>query len=38
LGKNSLNEMAMATPAIAGDSLYIRTATRIYKIAKTAGR
>jgi outer membrane protein assembly factor BamB len=37
LGKNSLNEMAMATPAIAGDSLYIRTATRIYKIAKTAG-
>ena len=38
VGKNSLNELARATPAIAGDSLYIRTATRIYKIAKTAGR
>jgi outer membrane protein assembly factor BamB len=38
LRKNSLNEMAMATPAIAGDSLYIRTASRIYKIARTSSR
>jgi hypothetical protein len=38
LGKNSLNEMAMATPAIAGDALYIRTASKVYKIARTTGR
>jgi outer membrane protein assembly factor BamB len=37
LGKNSLNEMAMATPAIARDSLYIRTASKVYKIAHAAG-
>jgi len=37
-GKNSLNEMAMATPAIAGDALYIRTASKVYKIARTTGR
>jgi outer membrane protein assembly factor BamB len=33
LGKNSLGEMAMATPAIAGDSLIVRTATRLYRIS-----
>lgn len=38
LGKNSLNEMIMATPAIAGDALYIRTASKVYKIAKPANR
>lgn len=38
LGKNSLDEFVMATPAIAGDSLYIRTATKVYKIAQPAGR
>jgi outer membrane protein assembly factor BamB len=38
LGKNSLNEMVMATPAIAGDALYIRTASKVYKIARPAGR
>lgn len=31
-GKNSLDEMCMATPAIAGKSLYIRTATKLYRI------
>jgi len=29
---NSLDEMALATPAIAGDRLLIRTATRVYSI------
>ena len=33
LGKNPLNEMCMATPAIARDSLIIRTASKIYRIA-----
>ena len=30
LGKNSLDEMCMATPAIAGDRLLIRTLTKLY--------
>ncbi len=34
VGKNSLDEFVMATPAMAGDSLYIRTATKVYRIAK----
>ena len=33
LGKNSLDEMCMATPAIANGSLIIRTAGRVYRIA-----
>ncbi len=36
LGKNSLNEMCMATPAIAGGSLIIRTLTKLYRIEKQA--
>jgi outer membrane protein assembly factor BamB len=32
LGKNSLEEMCMATPAIAGSSLIIRTLSKIYRI------
>jgi outer membrane protein assembly factor BamB len=35
LGKNSLDEMCMATPAIARGSLLIRTASKLYRIAKT---
>jgi outer membrane protein assembly factor BamB len=35
LGRNSLDELCMATPAIARDSLLIRTATRLYRIRKT---
>jgi len=35
LGKNPLDEMCMATPAIARGSLIIRTASRLYRIAKT---
>jgi outer membrane protein assembly factor BamB len=37
LGKNSLNEMCMATPAIAGSSLIIRTASKLYRITKGGG-
>jgi outer membrane protein assembly factor BamB len=32
VGKNSLNEMCMATPALAGNSLLIRTLTKLYRI------
>ena len=34
LGRNSLNEMALASPAVAGGSLFIRTATKLYRISK----
>jgi outer membrane protein assembly factor BamB len=34
LGKNPLNEMAMASPAIARGSLFIRTQSKLYRIAK----
>jgi outer membrane protein assembly factor BamB len=33
LGTNPLNEMIMATPAIAQDSVVLRTATHLYRIA-----
>jgi outer membrane protein assembly factor BamB len=36
LGKNSLGEMCMATPAIARGSLIIRTASKLYRITKGA--
>jgi outer membrane protein assembly factor BamB len=38
LRKNSLNEMCMATPAIAGDSLIIRTARHLFCIRNTASQ
>lgn len=38
LGKNTLNEMALASPAITADSLYIRTQSRLFKIAKQVPR
>ena len=34
LGKNSLDEMALATPAIARGSVIIRTQSKLYRIAK----
>jgi outer membrane protein assembly factor BamB len=34
LGKNSLDEMCMATPAIVRGSLILRTASKLYRIAK----
>jgi outer membrane protein assembly factor BamB len=33
IAKNDLGEMSLASPAIAGDAIYIRTETRLYKIA-----
>jgi hypothetical protein len=34
LGKNSLNEMALATPAVSNGSLFIRTVSKLYRITK----
>jgi outer membrane protein assembly factor BamB len=34
LGKNSLNEMTLATPAVANGSLIVRTASKLYRIAR----
>jgi outer membrane protein assembly factor BamB len=34
LGRNPLGEMTLATPAVANGSLIIRTATRLYRIAR----
>ena len=34
LGKNSLDEMSMATPAMTRGSLIIRTASKLYRIGK----
>jgi outer membrane protein assembly factor BamB len=36
IGKNSLNEMTLATPAIAHGSLLVRTASKLYRISKSA--
>ena len=36
LGKNSLNEMTLATPAVARGSLIIRTASKLYRIARSS--
>jgi outer membrane protein assembly factor BamB len=34
LGKSSLNEMALASPAIARGSVFVRTASKLYRIAR----
>ncbi len=36
LGKNSLGEMTLASPAVSGDSLILRTASKLYRISKRA--
>ena len=38
LGRNSLAEMTLASPAVAGGSLIMRTATKLYRIARAAAR
>jgi outer membrane protein assembly factor BamB len=38
LGKNSLNEMALATPAVAHGSLFIRTQSLLYRIGRRTGQ
>ncbi len=37
LGVNSLDELVMATPAVARGSLFIRTQSRLYRIQQEAG-
>ena len=37
LGTNPLNEFTMATPAIAHRSLFIRTASKLYRITAAEG-
>jgi outer membrane protein assembly factor BamB len=37
IGKNSLDEMCMATPAVVRGSLIIRTASKLYRISKGGG-
>ena len=34
LGRNPLDELTLASPAIAGDSLYLRTATTLYRFSQ----
>ena len=34
LGKNSLNEITLATPAVANGSVIIRTASKLYRVAR----
>ena len=34
LGKNTLNEMALATPAVARGSLFIRTQSALYRVTR----
>ena len=36
LGKNTLNEMSLATPAIVRGSVILRTQSKLYRIAKAA--
>ena len=32
MARNDLDEMSLASPAIAGGAIYIRTETKLYKI------
>jgi outer membrane protein assembly factor BamB len=34
LGRNALDEMTLATPAVSGGSVFIRTASKLYRIGK----
>ena len=34
LSKNSMNEMALATPAVANGSVFLRTVSKLYRIGK----
>jgi hypothetical protein len=36
LGKNSLNDMSLATPAVVHGSLIVRTQSKLYRIARKA--
>ena len=34
IARNELDEMSLASPAVAGNALYIRTQSKLYKIGK----
>ena len=34
LGKNALNELSLATPAVSNGSLFLRTVSKLYRIEK----
>ena len=34
IAKNDLGEMSLASPAVAGDALYVRTASKLYRISR----
>ena len=36
LGKNALGEMSLATPAVTGASLFLRTQSKLYCLTETA--
>ena len=36
LGKNALAEMSLATPAVAGTGLFLRTQTKLYRLTEAA--
>lgn len=38
LGKNALDEIALASPAVAHGSLIVRTASKLYRITNRASR
>jgi hypothetical protein len=38
LGRNTLDDMVLASPAVAGGRLFIRTATKLYCLTANAGR
>ncbi|MSO45914.1 MAG: serine/threonine protein kinase [Acidobacteria bacterium] len=38
LGKNTLNEMSLATPAIVRGSVFLRTQSQLYRITKQSGQ
>jgi len=35
VGRNGLDEMTLASPAVAGDSLYIRTQSKLYRLSES---
>jgi len=36
VGRNGLDEMTLASPAIAGDSIYVRTQSKLYRLTETS--
>jgi outer membrane protein assembly factor BamB len=38
VGRNALDEMTLASPAISGDSLYVRTQSKLYRLSESTPR